>query len=130
MGCEGGVTVYDAEAIEAEFGGDVWERTGFGRVHCNPVVRLAGHRYLLGTFNTCGETYGDHVDSVATEFHWLDDAERDALIFETVQQLAAKKWVDWAWLLTDKSAEGLAFTARVACWAVEHAKVAQLETWT
>lgn len=131
MGCEGGVTIYDAEAIEAEFGADVWERTGFGKPHLNPRVELDGHMYLLGTFNTCSDQGGDRIDDIASEFRWRDEDERGAILARELERLAGKGWgAEWMWDLPDKGPEGLALVVTVACWAAEHAKVAERETWT
>jgi hypothetical protein len=144
MGCEGGVTVYDAAAIEAQFGANVWERTGFGRRHRNPMVTIGGKRVLLGSFNTCADyDYGDPIAAVADEMRWRTADERRVEVLLQAERAAFRLSpgerrdyatnpppADWTHFVEDRTAEGLAFAIEVACWAVEHASLACVETWT
>ena len=67
MGCEGGVNIYDADAIEAHWGTDIWDRTGLGRELVNPLVTLGGHKYLVGTYNDCeGWFNGDPLEDLVS----------------------------------------------------------------
>jgi hypothetical protein len=121
MGCEGGVVVYDADKIEAHFGSDVWERSGWGRVHSMPVVTIdAGSdhaRRILVTDWTSGLDWDreDHFEA-AREDKWHRD-ERGRPI---------EKHPSWG----PSGYDDLEFAMEVAVWARENAFIDNVETWT
>jgi hypothetical protein len=113
MGCEGGVTIYDARKIEEHFGPDVWRRSGWGHEHSMPLVVIGAERVLVTDWTTDRE---GNFDGACDEQRQIDagfDAER---------------WQPWSFFLGKDADRAVAREA--ACWAVDNALITRVETWT
>jgi hypothetical protein len=115
MGCEGGVTIYDARKIEDHFGPHVWKRSGWGHEHNMPLVEIGAERVLVTDWNTCNERE-DNFEAAQDE-QWRVDAAREP-----------DRWATWS-LFLGKDADR-DFAREVACWARDNALITSVETWT
>jgi hypothetical protein len=116
MGCEGGVTIYDARKIEEHFGPDVWNRSGWGHEHSMPLVEIGAERVLVTDWNTGGGDREDNFEA-AREEQCQIDAGHDP-----------DRWAAWSIFLGKDADKG--FAREVALWAVDNALIANVETWT
>lgn len=117
MGCEGGVTIYDARKIEDHFGADVWKRSGWGHEHSMPLVEI-GTEHVLVVDWTSGTSNDreDNFDAAQDEQHRIDAG------YEPEQ------WTSWDFFLGDGANRD--FAREVACWARSYAHITSVETWT
>lgn len=117
MGCEGGVTIYDARKIEEHFGPDVWTRSGWGHERSMPLVVIGAERVLV-TYWEAG-TNSDREDNF--------DAARDEQ-YRIEAGYEPEQWTSWDLFLGRDADRD--FAREVACWAVDNALIANVETWT
>lgn len=116
MGCEGGVTIYDAGKIEENFGADVWERTGWGQEHSMPLVETGAERLIVTDWSA---GTGNDREDYFEEAYYAKLTPKGRVV-EGVWDINV-----WHLRLRD-----VPFAVEVARWAVDNARIARVETWT